>query len=164
MVRSIEDKEHIERRVTCSKCPNKYCIDCNTNGCNLCGSTEFYTTHRRGIIYNIKDLADIHDYDREAVSPTPNFTFDANPDRLYSTTGSELIGISPGLITTGSTLSLSSQTEDPQLAESHRRRRNQISALNEAAAQHPVSRLDTDRARLANITDTALRNTYNGAF
>ena len=61
-MRKIE-AEHIERRVSCINCLNKYCIDCNYNGCPSCQYEDFFTSHTKETTYPKTDLRNIHDVD-----------------------------------------------------------------------------------------------------
>lgn len=63
-MRRIE-REHIEKRVTCTQCPNRYCLDCNPAGCPICHSEEFYTTHMKGSEYRKEDIDTIHSVDSD---------------------------------------------------------------------------------------------------
>jgi hypothetical protein len=59
------EKEHIERRVTCISCPNRYCLDCHPEGCAECGSKDFYTSHTKGTDYPNTDIVSLNDVDLE---------------------------------------------------------------------------------------------------
>ena len=59
-MRRIE-REHIERRVTCTNCPNRYCLDCVTDGCPACGCKDFYSSHTKQGTFSENDIWSSHD-------------------------------------------------------------------------------------------------------
>ncbi len=93
------DRQHIEKRVSCKDCPNKYCLDCNTAGCPVCHSVDFYTTHGHNIKYNETDLDTIHGTD--------------SSDNIYRDAAvPQMIPIQARGLTTGRALNISQRNND----------------------------------------------------